>query len=57
MTGNVLSRFALFLFLIFSTNTYGQTPVVTDVTNQLLTWVKHLDGDLNKYYTHEKARS
>ena len=56
MTGNVFCRLlTLSLFLIFATNAYGQTPVVTDVTDQLQTWVKHLDGDFNKYYTHEKS--
>lgn len=55
MTGNIFSRLTLFLSLILATNAYGQTPAVADVTDRLLNWVKHLDSDFNKYYTHEKS--
>ena len=47
--------FPLFFLLAFSFNAFGQTPAVTDVTVGMLTWVKHLDNGLDKYFSREKA--
>ena len=49
---------ALFFFLLtLATVTFGQAtnPMVTDVTFGMLTWVKHLNSDIDKPYSSEKA--
>lgn len=53
----VLSGSALLWLLTFSATAFGQSEnaMVTDVTVNLLTWVKHLNNDIDKYYTREKA--
>lgn len=53
----VLSRFAFILFLTLSLNASAQsgTPGVTDVTMSMLDWLKHLDTEVDKYVTKEKA--
>ncbi|HEY9258800.1 hypothetical protein [Chitinophaga sp.] len=47
----------LFSLLILSTTAFGQSsnPMVTDVTFGMLTWVKHLNNDIDKPYSSEKA--
>jgi hypothetical protein len=47
--------FPLLLLLAFSVNASGQSPVVTDVSVGMLTWAKHLDNGLDKYFSREKA--
>lgn len=46
-----------FLLLTLATATFGQSanPMVTDVTFGMLTWVKHLNNDIDKPYSSEKA--
>lgn len=53
----VLSGTLLFFLLTLATVTFGQSsnPMVTDVTFGMLTWVKHLNGDIDKPYSSEKA--
>ncbi|MET3879272.1 hypothetical protein [Chitinophaga sp. OAE865] len=43
--------------LFFAANVSGQSekPGVTDITFHLLTWVKHLDSGIDKYFKKEKA--
>lgn len=47
----------LFFLLTLATVTFGQSsnPMVSDVTFSMLTWVKHLNGDIDKPYSSEKA--
>ncbi|MBS0030427.1 hypothetical protein ACTJJ0_25650 [Chitinophaga sp. 22321] len=53
----VLPVSALVLLLTFSVNAFGQADnaMVTDVTVNMLTWVKHLNNDVDKYFNREKA--
>lgn len=52
-----LSGSLFFFLLTLATVTFGQSsnPMVTDVTFSMLTWVKHLNGDIDKPYSSEKA--
>lgn len=47
----------LFFLLLPSADTFAQAanPSVTDVTTSMLTWMKHLNNDTDKYYSAEKA--
>jgi hypothetical protein len=51
------SRLVLLFLLLISANTFGQSTGydVKDVSSSLLTWVKHLNNDVDKYCTREKA--
>ncbi|PSL44725.1 hypothetical protein CLV51_10597 [Chitinophaga niastensis] len=55
----VLSKLALFFLLILSANVFGQSEkaTVTDVTVDMLAWVKHLNNDVDKYYSREKGEA
>jgi len=47
----------LFFFLLPSADIFAQAanPAVTDVTTSMLTWMKHLNSDADKYCSAEKA--
>lgn len=52
----IFSRTLLCFSLFLAINASGQSsPVVTDITHNMLGWLKHLNNDFEKYYTHEKA--
>lgn len=53
----VFTGAALCCMLFFSANVSGQSekPGVTDITFHLLTWVKHLDSGIDKYFRKEKG--
>jgi hypothetical protein len=57
MDRKVLSGALFFFLLTFATATFGQSTnaMVTDVTFGMLTWVKHLNNDIDKPYSSEKA--
>ncbi|MGO4293256.1 hypothetical protein [Chitinophaga sp. RAB17] len=58
MVGRKILSGSLFFFLLtLATAGFGQTsnPMVTDITFGLLTWVKHLNNDIDKPYSIEKA--
>lgn len=57
MIRKVLTGSALCCILFFSANVSGQSgkPGVTDITFHMLTWVKHLDNDVDKYFKREKG--
>lgn len=48
---------ALLVLLAFSGNVMAQSenPAVLDITTGLLTWVKHLNSNVDKYFTREKG--
>ncbi|CAL1517928.1 hypothetical protein [Chitinophaga sp. MM2321] len=50
-------RLVLFFLLILSVHSFGQSenPAVRDVTVEMLAWVKHLNNDIDKYYSPEKG--
>ncbi|MFB6457826.1 hypothetical protein ACE38W_21325 [Chitinophaga sp. Hz27] len=57
---NLIKRISCCLFVLFATTTVtfaqnGKAPV-TDITVDILNWVKHLDSGLDKYYTSDKSR-
>ncbi|SHN10122.1 hypothetical protein [Chitinophaga sp. CF418] len=41
--------------LLFAANSFAQTLPVVDVSMSLLNWTKHLDADVDKYFTKEKG--
>ncbi|MCF6406845.1 hypothetical protein L3C95_28360 [Chitinophaga filiformis] len=45
----------LAIVLLFATTTFAQTLPVVDVSMSLLNWTKHLDNDVDKYFTKEKG--
>ncbi len=45
----------LCICLIFAAQADGQSVPVVDVSMSLLNWTKHLNTDVDKYYTREKA--
>lgn len=45
----------LAIVLLFATNSFAQTLPVVDVSMSLLNWTKHLDADVDKYFTKEKG--
>ncbi|MEV4886943.1 hypothetical protein MRBLMN1_005522 [Chitinophaga ginsengisegetis] len=53
----VLTGAALCCMLFFSASVLAQSakPGVTDITFHMLTWVKHLDNDVDKYFKREKG--
>ncbi|WP_160717602.1 hypothetical protein [Chitinophaga solisilvae] len=53
----ILSRLAFLLLLCTALQVSAQSekPVITDVTSDILAWVKRLDNGFDKYCTREKA--
>ena len=45
----------LAIVLLFATNSFAQTLPVVDVSMSLLNWTRHLDADVDKYFTKEKG--
>jgi len=45
----------LFIVLLSATCSFAQTSPVVDVSMSLLNWTKHLDADVDKYFTREKG--
>lgn len=45
----------LAIVLLSATNSFAQTLPVVDVSMSLLNWTKHLDADVDKYFTREKG--
>lgn len=50
-------RRLLFLFIILLSATYvsAQSAPVVDVSANLLNWIKHLDANVDKYFTRDKG--
>ncbi|PSL23028.1 hypothetical protein [Chitinophaga ginsengisoli] len=44
------------IVLLSATNSFAQTLPVVDVSLSLLNWTKHLDADVDKYFTKEKGQ-
>lgn len=56
MASHVFSRIVFCLLLLFAANASAQsTPAVNDISNHLLDWLKQLNANFDKYYTHEKG--
>lgn len=53
----VLSGLTLFFSLFIATNVFAQNAAVTDVTVGMLTWVRHLNNDVDKYFSQEKGEA
>ncbi|MEZ2444820.1 hypothetical protein AB6805_24005 [Chitinophaga sp. RCC_12] len=49
------SALCCMLFFSFSALAQSEKPGVTDITFHMLTWVKHLDSDVDKYFKREKG--
>ncbi|SEW52168.1 hypothetical protein [Chitinophaga arvensicola] len=54
---NIFRRSVLFFLLLLSLGASAQSgnASVTDVSTSMLTWMKHLNNDADKYYSAEKA--
>ncbi|NLR62378.1 hypothetical protein HGH93_30080 [Chitinophaga polysaccharea] len=57
MFSKVFPGTALLFLLLFSTQARAQSPkaAVTDITFDLVTWTRHLNNDIDKYFSREKA--
>ncbi|WP_436487851.1 hypothetical protein [Chitinophaga sp. ARDCPP14] len=50
-----VSALCCMLFFSFSALAQSEKPGVADITFHMLTWVKHLDSDVDKYFKREKG--